>query len=211
MTIPQQIIFWDWNGTLLNDTDICVTTMNSMLSRRGMPTLTLDLYKEVFGFPVVDYYKKVGFNFDQESFENLSIEFIDAYQSALASAPLAKGAMKVIEKFIEIGKRNVIVSAMKHDMLLKSVEEKGLLDLFSDILGIETIYASSKSIVATEFVRNNKLNPKDILFLGDTTHDYEVAQEIGCRCILIADGHQNVSKLRMTSAEVISKLTDLLK
>jgi phosphoglycolate phosphatase len=209
MLFPQRIIFWDWNGTLLDDAALCLSTMNDMLLRRGMPTLTLDLYKEKFGFPVIEYYRKIGFDFDKESFENLSVEFITAYNNAMGSAPLASGAKEVIEYFLALGKHNVIISAMKHDMLLQSVREKGIELLFTTILGIETIYASSKNDLAIGFVRKNNILPDDILFIGDTTHDYEVATEIGCRCILIADGHQAEKRLRKTGAEVIGALTDL--
>ena len=89
--IQEEIIFWDWNGTLLNDTETCLTTMNHMLRQRNMPEISFDLYKEVFGFPVIDYYRKIGFDFKRESFENLSIEFIEAYNLALESASLARG------------------------------------------------------------------------------------------------------------------------
>ncbi len=210
MFISQRIIFWDWNGTLLNDTATCLLTMNDMLLRRGMPTLTLDLYKEVFGFPVVDYYRKIGFDFDQESFERLSVEFIDTYNAALGSAQLVSGTIAVLDSFLQLEKRNIIISAMKHDMLLQSVREKGLERYFTDILGIDTIYAASKSAIAIDFVNRNKILPEEVLFIGDTTHDYEVAKEIGCQCILIADGHQTEERLKATGTVVISKLTDLL-
>ena len=36
-------IVWDWNGTLLNDLEVGVTTLNDMLERRKLPLLTLSL------------------------------------------------------------------------------------------------------------------------------------------------------------------------
>ena len=208
--ISEKIIFWDWNGTLLNDAETCLVTMNNMLERRKMPALTLDLYKEVFSFPVIDYYQKIGFDFDKESFENLSVEFIDTYNLALGSAPLVKNAEKVLEYFTQAGKENVIISAMKSDMLKKSVAEKEIKHYFTEILGIENIYAASKSKLATDYVKKRSLNVNDIVLIGDTTHDYEVTQDIGCRCILVADGHQSEDRLRGTGAEIIPVLTDLL-
>ncbi len=208
--ITEKIIFWDWNGTLLNDAETCMTTMNKMLQRRKMPELSIDLYKEVFGFPVVKYYQKIGFNFTRESFEALSVEFIDAYNQALGSAPLVRKAVKVLAYFKNEGKVNVMISAMRHDMLLKSVEEKGISEYFTDILGIDNIYAASKSKIALEYVSRKSLDISDIILIGDTTHDYEVAKDIGCRCILVADGHQSEKRLRSTDAEIIPALTDLL-
>lgn len=211
MTIPESIIFWDWNGTLLDDTDTCLSTMNTMLNRRGMPAITLETYKEVFGFPVIDYYRKIGFDFNKESFEQLSVEFIDVYNKALGSAKLVKDAEKVLDHFSKMNKKNIIVSAMKQDFLLQSVKEKKLEKHFTHILGIDSIQAASKSSMALNFVRKNKIKSWEILFIGDTTHDYEVAREIGCRCILVADGHQAEERLKATGTKVICKLTDLLR
>jgi phosphoglycolate phosphatase len=210
MHIPEGIIFWDWNGTLLDDTNVCLSTMNNMLKQRNMPILSIKKYREIFGFPVVDYYRKVGFDFGKERFENLSIEFIDAYNSALVRASLANNAERVLDYFYSIGKRNVIVSAMEQDMLVKLVGDKGLKKYFTDMLGIDNIYAGSKVSIAINFVRSNNLSPVDILFIGDTLHDFEVAQQIGSRCILVADGHQTAERLNATGAEVVGTLSDLI-
>ena len=210
MKIPQRYIFWDWNGTLLDDTRACLTTMNNMLTRRGMPEISVEYYKEVFGFPVIEYYRKVGFDFKHESFENLSVEFIDGYNATLYYAPIVRGAKEVLSYFISAGKTNIIISAMQQEMLLQSVGEKGLSGYFTDILGIGDIFAAGKAEKALMYVRLQKIRPDDIVFIGDTSHDYEVAQQIGCRCILIADGHESLERLTNTGTEVVETLNDLL-
>ena len=55
-------VIWDWNGTLLDDAQTCVDTMNAMLSRRGLPLLTMARYREIFTFPVENYYRAAGFD-----------------------------------------------------------------------------------------------------------------------------------------------------
>jgi phosphoglycolate phosphatase len=37
-----------------------------MLRKRNLPLLSLKKYKEVFTFPVRDYYEKIGYNFTKE-------------------------------------------------------------------------------------------------------------------------------------------------
>jgi phosphoglycolate phosphatase len=208
--IKENVIFWDWNGTLLDDTETCIRTMNNMLSKRDMPELNEEYYREVFGFPVVEYYNKIGFDFQKESFEQLSVEFIDAYTLNLSAAGLAPHAEKVLHHLKSKGKQNIILSAMRKDMLISSVHEKGVKQYFNEILGIDNIYAESKSHVALDYVTDKNLLPSDIVFIGDTVHDYEVAQEIGCRCILVADGHQSEERLRVTGAEIVNTLIDLI-
>ena len=208
--INEKFIFWDWNGTLLNDTEICIDVMNDMLSKRNLTAIDAEHYKSVFGFPVIEYYKKLGFDFRVESFEQLSVEFIDAYTNTIQRAGLADQTEQVIRNFYSAGHENVIVSAMKQNMLEESVHSLQLGKYFTTILGIQDIYAAGKAEMAIAFVRSKSIDPADIVFIGDTTHDYEVACEIGCRCILIADGHQSEERLRATGAEVIPTLAGLL-
>ncbi len=61
-------IIWDWNGTLLNDLDLCISAINVLLGKRELPLLNRQTYKAVFSFPVKDYYKAVGFRFFQRKF-----------------------------------------------------------------------------------------------------------------------------------------------
>ena len=61
-------IIWDWNGTLLDDRWLCVEAINQSLYKRKMPTLSESEYKDIFCFPVEDYYKNIGFDFEKEPF-----------------------------------------------------------------------------------------------------------------------------------------------
>ena len=69
----ESIIIWDWNGTLLDDVSICIDIMNEILGRRGLDKLTRKKYQQIFRFPVIDYYRQLGFDFKRDSFENLSL------------------------------------------------------------------------------------------------------------------------------------------
>ena len=59
----KKLIIWDWNGTLLNDVDACVDSMNNMLNKRARTNITQEYYKSIFTFPVQKYYEKLEFDF----------------------------------------------------------------------------------------------------------------------------------------------------
>ena len=72
MTAPEppiSHIIWDWNGTLFDDANLCRDIINRMLHARGRATLDAQRYEEAFGFPVRDYYARIGFDFSEEPFE----------------------------------------------------------------------------------------------------------------------------------------------
>ena len=67
--MPVDLILWDWNGTLLDDVALCVDALNHLLAEYGYPQrYTLDSYREIFGFPVEEYYVRAGFDFSRPPF-----------------------------------------------------------------------------------------------------------------------------------------------
>ena len=51
-------IFFDFNGTILDDLQVCFEIESEMFEMEGLPQITLDFYKDNFSFPVREYYKK---------------------------------------------------------------------------------------------------------------------------------------------------------
>ena len=64
-------VIWDWNGTLLNDVPHAIDTINFLLEPRGLPLMSIERYREIFGFPIRRYYETLGFDLQAESFARL--------------------------------------------------------------------------------------------------------------------------------------------
>jgi phosphoglycolate phosphatase len=204
------LVIWDWNGTLLNDTEASMTSMNHMLARRRMPLLGETRYKDLFRFPVQDYYADLGFDFSQESFELLSAEFIGHYRKLQVGAGLHTGAVELLEAFRQRRIKQVILSAMERKTLASDVSVRGIDRFFEKILGLEDHYANGKADIARDYLKSSPFHPDEILLLGDTKHDFEVATLLGCNCILIAQGHNAVGRLKATGAPVQKNLEGVL-
>ena len=71
-------IIWDWNGTLLDDINTSIDSINILLRDRSLPELTIEKYRDIFDFPVRKYYEKSGFDFKNEPFEGPAMQFIKA-------------------------------------------------------------------------------------------------------------------------------------
>lgn len=203
-------IIWDWNGTLLNDADLAVQTMNQMLERRGLQALSVDDYKSVFTFPVKDYYKKIGFDFQKEPFEVPAQEFIDCYNVRVTECKLQKNTVRVLEYFRSIDVRQYILSAMEQEVLENCLSNYQISGFFEYVLGLDNIYAASKIKNGHRLIADLKLDASELVLIGDTVHDFEVATELGCQCVLIADGHQSKEVLQSTGALVIDSISQLL-
>jgi phosphoglycolate phosphatase len=203
-------IIWDWNGTLLNDSGLAVQTMNQMLERRGLPMLSVDDYKSVFTFPVKDYYQKIGFDFQKEPFEVPALEFIDIYNCQVKKCSLQKDTLIVLEYFRSIDVKQYILSAMEQAVLDNCLKHYQINNFFEFVSGLDNIYAASKIENGHRLIAEIKLDASELVLIGDTVHDFEVATELGCQCVLIADGHQSKEVLQATCALVIDSISELL-
>lgn len=209
--MKYQYVIWDFNGTLLDDVTLCFELLNKMLSKRGFPTVTMERYKEIFRFPVKEYYRLAGFDFDKEPFAVTAVEFIEDYQPMSLECSLYNGTKEVLETLNALGIKQLILSASEINNLKAQTKHFGLNEYMIDILGTDTIHAISKKEIAKNWIKERHLDPKRILFIGDTNHDFEVANYIGVDCVLIANGHQNKKRLLNVCENVLDYITEIVK
>ena len=202
-------LIWDFNGTILDDVDIGIEAANVLLERRGLPLMnTREEYQRHFRFPIIEYYKDVGFDFEKESFDDVAVEWVTEYLARLPKAGVHVGVKETMAKVRALGIPQILLSATKLEMLKKQVEDLGLLAQFSEIYGLDNIHAVSKKALA-EQLRATCPDGK-FLFVGDTDHDLEVARAAAGDCVIFLGGHQSPEQLKKLGCVVIEKISDVL-
>jgi phosphoglycolate phosphatase len=202
-------IIWDWNGTLLDDAWLGVAIMDNMLKSRNLAGLSLEKYREIFDFPVKDYYSKLGLDFSVEPFEKLGNEFIERYDSLRFECKLRNSARELLEKFNTLGKRQFILSARNHKQLDEEIEFHGIQHYFEHFSGLNDNYANGKLEMGLKFIELQGIDTNKAVLIGDTLHDFEVAQALGIDCVLVEGGHQSVRKLKKSDAQVVIGLEEI--
>ena len=202
-------IIWDWNGTLLNDVDFCRRIINRILVENSLPELSLNKYREIFTFPVEDYYKTAGLDFTKTSFEVLGKDFMDEYERNKLSCSLHNNAVEILSAIHKKGIGQSVLSAYLHDNLVSILNHYNLTQYFDNVIGLDNIYAGSKTHLGLKLIEGLAIPKNEVLFIGDTLHDAEVAEAMGVNCILIANGHQVNEKLIVNSNIVLDDMLDL--
>ena len=206
LTAKRHII-WDWNGTLLDDVEFCIRTINEIAARRGIPPVTRERYREVFTFPVIEYYKALGFDFDEESFAVPAQEWVDGYTvGVLTQAQLYPGAVAVLAALADDGFAQSILSAHHQDPLVNTVRHFGIAQYIDPILGLDDHYAESKLQLGRAWLNAADVDRDSVLLVGDTLHDHEVAEALGVACLLVAHGHQSEEQLAKAGVPVVGDL-----
>lgn len=204
-----ETVIWDWNGTLLDDVEYAMGCMNKVLGKRQMPLLTIERYRKIFGFPVREYYQRAGFDFESESFETVSAEFIAHYYRDLSTPKLHPGAGELVEELDSIGIVQCILSAMEIEPLHQQLRMNGINSQMKYVRGLNHTYATSKVEVGKNLLQQVGNEGGDILFIGDTMHDVEVAQALGLEVVILAHGHHEWEMFDTASCKVFAGFQEL--
>jgi phosphoglycolate phosphatase len=126
---------------------------------------------------------------------------VSLYNKYSKESPLFEGVRELCEALREKGVRLSILSASEKEMMEQQLRERNAICLFDEIWGNDSIHAYGKNALALAW-RTAHSGERAVL-LGDTTHDFEVAQEMGVDCILIASGHHDEARLLACGVPVV--------
>ncbi len=196
-------ILWDWNGTLLDDVDVCVESISHVLEEHGLNKINRDYYRQQFGFPVAEYYRKLGFDFEKVEFSIVADKFISKYKELFAQCALHPGAKDFLSLLKEKGKVQCVLSAAHEPELIKQLKEHEVYEYFDHIYGIKDHYAAGKVARGKELIQLLGVGLDKVIMFGDTDHDKEVADALGIDLVLFGDGHQHADRLHSIGAKVV--------
>jgi len=199
-------VIWDWNGTLIDDAQLCVSIVNQILSRNFLSKVSLDFYRNNFCFPVREYYEKIGLSCEGIRYRELSEEFISEYRKRWKTCELQVNALSVINSLKQAGVGQSILSASKSTDLKLFVEKFGLKKYIDFASGVRDVLASGKVEISKRHLNDIDAEPDEVLLVGDTKHDEEISQHLSTHCILFTEGHNSANALRGCSSELTDDL-----
>lgn len=203
--MKYDIVIWDFNGTIIDDVSLGISAVNTLLAKRSLPILgSADEYRAKTTFPIIDYYRTLGFDFDAEPYEIIAHEWVALYRAGEKDCPACPGAVEAIRMLSDAGIEQAILSASEREMLLGSLRRMGLDSCFGKIFAQDNVYAAGKLGAAAEMAK--KLEGKRAVMLGDTPHDCEAARIMGADCILFTGGHGKYSDLVSCNVPLVDDL-----
>lgn len=204
-------IIWDFNGTIADDLSLSIHAINQVLSRRGLPCIKdRKTYRKVFGFPVREYYKRLGIDLDTEPYEVPAREWVEIYTAGISDIVPVAGVRQVLQKIQDAGIMQIILSASEENMLCNMLRQLAFNNFFQKILGAQDIYGCGKAKIAEKFAKESNIDLSKALFIGDTDHDAKTARILGCDCLLYSGGHMDPGKLKVCGFPVINQMSEVL-
>lgn len=201
-------IFWDFNGTIIDDVGNALQCVNDMLERKGRQPITLDDYYTYVETPIIGFYRHI-LPPDELDFQDISRQYHSDYARHINETGLAEGAYELLHKLKAMGVHQYIITANILSEAEELIEKFGISSCFDKILGAENTLAESKIDRAKAFFRELNINRNDAILIGDTLHDLETANALGIDCVLVSYGHQGRRLLEEHNAFTVNSLKDV--
>ena len=179
-------IIWDFNGTLLNDTQLSLDVDNNVFEKLGIPAITIDDYRNNMTMPVRDFYPAVGVDYSVHNYETIARLWLDEFNQKAVGVGLVSGALDAIRFFHGQGRSQSVLSASYEPSLRKQCEALGLTPYMADISGLEDESASKKTEIGRRQLRELGLEGRDVVLIGDMLTYAHLAEDLGADCILLA-------------------------
>lgn len=201
-----QYIFWDWNGTIMDDVGVALDAVNQMLRERQYPLITMSRYRELMDTPVIRFYEPL-FDLEKYPFEEIAEEFQQLYR--IGNPQPYEGIPELLQLFQEQGRHQIILSSSQRQSIEDSLENLDFQGYFDAVLGADDHFSRSKVERAQKYLQQEQILPEQCVLLGDTVHDYEVAHSMGMDCILLSCGHDDRDHLEKCGCTVCASVQDL--
>jgi phosphoglycolate phosphatase-like HAD superfamily hydrolase len=211
-------IVWDWNGTLFDDLEIVVASVNVSLRAIGAPPIDVETYRSVYQRPLNRFYENLlGRPVLPEEMRSIDDDFHAAYHALLDQARLTVDARRAVELVAERGDTQSVLSMWWHDRLVPAVRFFGLEDFMLAVDGHRGGPGESKERhLAGHVEQLIRLFPELVrreamIVVGDVTDDADAARAAGIGCVLYDGGSQPKAALASEGVPVAATLVEAVE
>lgn len=194
--LSDTLVLFDWNGTLIADTDRAVRATNAVLTERGLPALTDDEFRSRWVLPMRAFLHGLGAD-DADAAER-------RWNRALAAepAPLRPGTHDMLDLLRSQGARTGVVSAAARHAVEADLRHTGLHDRFDVV--IAGCAAKTEALLDQRPVRPHAY------YIGDTEYDIRSAHAAGYLAVAVTGGYRPAEALAAVRPDAVVDHLDRL-
>ncbi|MBW2622071.1 MAG: HAD family hydrolase [Deltaproteobacteria bacterium] len=202
-------VLFDLDGTLLNTIDDLTDSMNVVLKQWGFPEHDTETFKYFVGDGMEDIVRR-SLPEDQRDSDRISQgmeAYSREYQNRYAKKTQAyDGVQELLDGLTFQGIKLAILSNKPHDSTVKMVEQLLGDWTFEPVFGVRpSVPKKPDPGAALEAAELLRVEPKDILYLGDSNVDMLTARGAGMYAVGALWGFRTAEEILSGGAQVLVK------
>lgn len=188
-------IVWDFNGTILDDGGPHFRAVNTLIRLTGGQEVTQEQLAERFVIPVATFYGGQGC--DIQLLNTSTAIYYKCYEYHALDCQTHQYVPEILELLTAQKVEQIIVSNNTHESIHWHLERLHLGHHFSAVqaneYGNDVVHKQTKGDRVKELVHGYGV--EEVLIIGDTVEEIEIARKLGIRSISIVSGYQAKHRL----------------
>lgn len=204
-----KLVAFDWNGTILADTYAVFAADNEIIKYLGLPPNTFYNFQKYFDVPVIKYFEALGADKKQLHAESEKIAkiFHDFYEPRAKHVRTRAHARTVLNWL----QKQKISAAIFSNHVIESINEQlkrlKIQSYFQGVLANSINHSAyterTKKTKLENYINRHKLSPQEVLIVGDTIEEIEIAKELGTMCVAITQGNCATDRLKKAKPDYL--------
>lgn len=196
--MPIKNLILDWSGTVVDDLDPVWKATNEIFQHYGVELWTKEQFQDRFYLPFTDFYQEY---LPQATLPELDFHYHRAFRSLQDEIPLLPYAQDVLDYARAEGFKIFLLSTVHHEHWEKQASALKVRDYFTHPY---TGTIDKRKTILT-LLDEQKIEPRETLYVGDMQHDIETAHFAGVISCAVLTGYDSAEKLRRLKPELLFK------
>jgi phosphoglycolate phosphatase len=203
--MSYDLIIFDWDGTLMNSTQLIATCLQSACRDIGLAEPQLADAKFVIGLGLADTVRHVAPDADAECSRRLVERYRHHFVTREHEAPLYGGVPEMLAELHGSGKRLAVATGKARRGLERALDTTGLRRWFETTRCADEGFAKPHPDMINVILDHTGVAARSALMVGDTIHDLDLAANAGVDAVAVSYGAHDAALLVTRQARTIAR------
>lgn len=211
--MPDLYIF-DFDGTMGDSRRLIVKTMMDTFDHLGIVKPSVEECVKTIGLPLTDCFA-VSACLDEKKSEECAAVYREIFQvnNKPGAVKPFEGVIDTLNRLYDEGKTMAVASSRQHESLDILVEDFGITNLFSMIVGGDDVTQAKPNAEPVNLILSKLgFKPWQALVVGDAPVDVLMGRNAGTRTCAVTYGNGGIDELKASKPDyLVDKFTKILE
>lgn len=194
---PYKYIVFDFDGTLVDSRSVFISLYNELAVKHGYALMTEDNLSDLRSMNISERCSYLNVPLYKIPF--LVSAVIKKYKDSIPQLEFNGGIEQLLSSLTENNIKYAVLSSNSKNNIAQFFEMKGIVN--NDIYCSRSIFG--KHVLLNKFLKEKKLAPSEILYVGDELRDIIACRKSGVKIAWVSWGYDNEQVLKNNKPDYV--------
>jgi phosphoglycolate phosphatase len=194
-------VVFDFDGTLVDSKDVLIGLYNRLAEKRRYGKLTAENLGELATLSIPERCRRLRVPLYKVPW--LAFLVVRAYREAVGSIAFNEGIPELLEELRRRGHQLMILSSNGEGNIRAFLKRHAMEDRMAAVFGGSSMFGKGRKL--RTLMKQARLRPDQLVYVGDEHRDVEACKEVGVRAIAVRWGTDSESRLREAGPDFIAE------